>query len=234
LAQSEVKEKKMSETSLLHCFGAFLEARGVTQHAEERDVEVELRIGGAPTSLSAFASTLTREEYKQVMASLDGADSTTDWVNIKDSYGKGIRKSVINGQVSFIEKQTLAKEVFHTGTNLILTLTAKREKPCHSNLPRGMLFDLERKKKRKSFTFQNLRFDLSIVWTRSGDAQWGQPEYEVEVEHVLLKDGSSGGAAARSKCPSYLAGQLLDAGLQLVNILRQDCVRGASTLTCAR
>lgn len=226
-------KKKMSETSLLHCFGVFLEARGVTQYAQERDVEVELRIGSAPGASSGpflpSSSTVTREEYKQVMASLDGADSITDWVSIKDSYGKGIRKSVTNGQVSFIEKQTLAKEVFYTGTNLVLTLTAKREKPCHSHLPRGMLFDLERKKKRRSFTFQNLRFDLSIVWTRSGDAEWSQPEYEIEVEHVREAPGGQKG-----DCPTYLAGQLLDAGLQLVNILRQDVVRGASTLTCSR
>lgn len=194
----------MAELSLLHCFPAFLAARKVVQHGAQRDVEIELRFG-----TGGQHSTVTREEFLLIAKALEGADHTTDWVNSKDSFGKTFRKSVTADQTTYIEKTTIEKQSFTTGSPFVLTITAKLERACDPMLLGGMCFETERRKLRKSFTFKNLRFDLTIVWVTC-DGKVMPPQYEVEVE--LLQQG--GFSATK------LAGQLLDTGIQLVNILQ--------------
>lgn len=198
----------MADVSLLHCFPALLAAKEVVKHGSQRDVEVEMRFGSGGQH-----STVTREEFKSIMEALEGADHETDWIPSTDSFGKTFRKSVVGDQTTYIEKTTLDKRSFATGSPFFLTITAKRERPCDPMLLSGMFFESQRSKRRKSFTFKNLRFDLTIVWPKS-EGKVLPTQYEVEVE--LLPQVAVGFSA------TVLAGQLLDTGLQLVNFLQPN------------
>jgi hypothetical protein len=200
------------EESMLHCFPAFLSAREIVQHGSKQDVEIELRI----------ASVISREDLMLINEALVNFDSATEWINISDSHGGSFRKSVINGQAVYIEKKLIAKQNFETGTDIALCITAKTEKPCDPALLGTMHFDMKRRKLRRSITYSNLRFDLTVVWTVHGDSAPLPPHYEVEVELLPV--------ANEPFNPTVLAGQLLDAGYQLLNILQPSNTKGMSCI----
>jgi len=198
-----------AEDSVLNCFPAFLKAREIVEHYSTPNMEIELRI----------ASKLTRDDFERIANSFIKPNSETkDWVSTQDSHAKAFRKTTIDNKQVIIEKKLVAKQLFTTKSGVSLSISAKTEIQCAPSLLYGMHFDMTRKKLRKSFVYENLRFDLSLVWIDNADL----PEFEVEVE--LLPVDAASSLLAADTLTSMLTAQLLDAGMQIVKMLDASSV----------
>lgn len=156
----------------------------------DASAEVEIKFG--VLSDRGFASGVPLEFYNEQLVKLDtfeGWHRVDDWTDTKDFYFPDHIRGTTHkdGTVEFERKQLVAEhDIQCMQHQLDLRVSYKQEAPVPPPTAHPIWVRI---KKRKSYHYNNFRFDFSYVWSGASEAAIAQePQYEIEIECLDLHD----------------------------------------------
>lgn len=153
------------------------------------NIELEGRLGIYDIDSNKFDTDIGEEYFgiiKEMLVSFDGWESVVT-TNTTDYFYNKYRMTVDNetAQRVCVEKKKLVKYSFYDeGLPFDFRISISKEDPVKLNSFPTKGYDkmFKREKNRTSYTFQNVRFDLTVVHVEKDDVI--EENFEVEIEYI--------------------------------------------------